>query len=61
MKIDKEYSCNWMVEQLYLRDCGIKYEFVKKSPDGITIYKYKKTKKLFEALAKLYEELGVMK
>lgn len=57
MKLDKEYSCNWIAEQQYLQSCGIRYEFVKRNPDGITIYKYKKTKELFDALSHFYEEL----
>ena len=28
-KFDKEYQTNWVTEQLYLSDCGIRYEFVK--------------------------------
>lgn len=58
MKFDKEYNCMWTVEQMYLQDCGIRYEFVKKDKNGITVFKYKKTKKLFDALSHFYEELG---
>lgn len=58
-KIDKEYSCTWITEQMYLNDCGIRYTFVK-TDDGVTVYKYKKTKKLFDALSELYDKLGIL-
>lgn len=56
MKIDKEYACTSEAEMIYLSDHGIRYTFVKVEK-GITIYKYKKTKKLFETLAKLYTKM----
>lgn len=55
---DKEYSCQWPVEQMYLSDNGIRYSFVK-DVSGITTYKYKKSKKLFSALTKFYDNLGI--
>lgn len=58
-KFDKEYHTNWITEQLYLSDCGIRYEFVKKI-DGVTTFKYKKTAKLFECLSKFYQSLGIL-
>ena len=58
MRIDKEYSCTWSAEQMYLQDHGIRYEFVKKDNNGITVFKYKKTKKLFDTLSRFYENLG---
>lgn len=57
-KFDKEYQTNWVTEQLYLSDCGIRYEFVK-NINGVTTFKYKKTAKLFECLAIFYKELGI--
>lgn len=57
-KFDREYQTNWVTEQLYLSDCGIKYSFVK-TVDGVTIFKYKKTSKLFKCLSKFYSELGI--
>lgn len=59
MKIDKEYSCTWMAEQMYLSDHGIKYTFVK-TENGVTTYKYKKTEKLFEVLRQFYSKLGIL-
>lgn len=52
-KFDKEYSTTYVKEKRYLDSCGIRYTFVK-TVDGITVYKYKKTAALFDALAKFY-------
>ena len=52
-KFDKEYSCQYLVEAVFLKRKGIRYEFVK-TVNGLTTYKYKKTKELFEALAEFY-------
>lgn len=57
-KIDKEYNCLSSSEQIYLSDCGIRYNFVKVA-NGVTTYKYKKSKKLFLALARFYGQLGI--
>lgn len=59
MKVDKEYKCTSNAEQQYLSDCGIRYTFVKVE-NGFTTYKYKKTKKLFDALSHFYERLGIL-
>ena len=58
-KFDKEYQTNWIAEQLYLSNCGIRYEFVK-NINGITTYKYRKTAKLFECLANFYKNHGII-
>ena len=55
----KEYQTNWIAEQLYLSNCGIRYEFVK-NINGITTYKYRKTAKLFECLANFYKKHGII-
>lgn len=53
MKIDNEYSTMFVDEQQYLSKCGVKYTFVK-TENGITIWKYKKTPRLFEKLKNFY-------
>lgn len=58
-KFDKEYSTQWYTEVAYLSDHGVPYEFVKLNEQGITVYKYKKTEKLFRTLCDLYEKLGI--
>lgn len=53
-KFDKEYSTSYIAEKQFLDKCNIKYEFVKEI-NGITTFKYAKTKKLFEALSRFYK------
>lgn len=52
-KIDKEYSTQWVDEMKYLKQRDIPYSFVKEI-NGITTYKYKKTKELFDSLSLFY-------
>lgn len=54
-KFDKEYSTQFVDEMKYLQKNGISYAFVK-NIQGITTYKYTKTKKLFEFLSKFYSD-----
>lgn len=54
IKIDHEYTCNWAEEMNFLANKGIRYEFVKTNNEGITIWKYKKNSRLFNALAEFY-------
>lgn len=53
-KFDKEYSTQFMKEVEFLREQGIRYEFVKET-NGVCTYKYKKTLELFKALVRFYE------
>lgn len=50
---DKEYATQWAYEQLYLKESGIRYTFVK-AENGITTWKYEKNSILFDALFKFY-------
>lgn len=52
-KIDPEYNCVWGDEYKYLTEHGIKYTFVK-TVNGVTVWKYKKSQKLFLHLANFY-------
>ena len=52
-KIDNEYRTESSHEVCYLSEYGIKYTFVKKE-DGVTVWKYKKTKELGLALSKFW-------
>ncbi len=56
---DSEYTTTWIAEQQYLASHGVKYTFVKKV-DGLTTFKYKKCKKLFDTLAKFYTGLNII-
>lgn len=52
-KWDIEYSTQYNPEKEYLLSVGIKPTFVKVI-NGVTTYKYKKTKQLFKALSDFY-------
>ena len=56
MKFDKEYSTQHKEEMLFLRDKGIKYTWVYINEDGISVWKYKKEKKLWDALSEMYSK-----
>lgn len=53
-KFDKEFSTQWNLEFLYLKECGIPYTFVK-TENGITTWKYLKNYRLFDALKNFYK------
>lgn len=52
-KFDKEYNTQYTPEKDFLLQNKIKPSFVKEI-NGVTTYKYTKTSKLFELLAKFY-------
>lgn len=52
-KFDKEYKCTYPLEMCWLTDNGIRYEFVKVE-NGVTVWKYKKTKKLALVLSEFW-------
>ncbi len=53
MKFDNEYATQNVDEMQELKRCGIRYTFVKEE-NGFTVWKYKKTPKLFEVLKNFY-------
>lgn len=53
-KFDKEYSTQWSLEHMFLKESGIPYTFVK-TENGITTWKYKKNYRLFDALKNFYK------
>ena len=55
--IDNEYFCYDHAEMSYLSSKRIRYRFVKEI-DGVTVWKYEKTSRLFAALAEFYRQLG---
>lgn len=55
-KFDKEYSTQYVPEMKFLQEYGINYTFVK-LVNGVTTYKYAKTKELFEALILFYDKM----
>lgn len=54
---DSEYMTEWVREVKFLASKGIRYTFVKRTPDyNIKQYKYKKTPELFAALTEFYSQ-----
>lgn len=55
---DSEYMTEWKREVRYLATKGIRYTFVKTTPEyNIRQYKYRKTPELFIALAEFYSQI----
>lgn len=54
-KYDFEYSTQFRKEYFWLLGHGFKPTYVKRSEDGVNTYKYKRTAKLFKALADFYQ------
>lgn len=54
LKFDKEYATSFVDEMQWLRHYGVRYTYVKVDNTGKTIWKYKKTPELFEALKNFY-------
>lgn len=55
---DSEYMTEWVREVRFLADKGIKYTFIRKTPNyNIKQYKYTKTPELFVALAEFYYQV----
>ena len=54
MKFDKEYSTSYVEEMQFLRDKGIRYTWVYKNEDEISVWKFKKEKRLWDALSEMY-------
>lgn len=53
-KFSNEYQTDLPLEVAYLKECGIRYSFVKVI-DGVTVWKYEKTESLGLALAKFWK------
>lgn len=53
-KIDKEYGTQERQEVFYLIDNGVPFVFVKTDENGVTTWKFKKTKELFDLLTKYH-------
>ena len=61
-EFDREYNTQWRKEMEFLRDKGIEYTFAKRVGEyKIPTYKYKKTPRLFLALAEFYNQQGYEK
>lgn len=56
MRFDKEYSTQFSTEMKFLLGRGIKYTWVYMNEDGVTVWKYKKEKRLWDALSEMYSD-----
>ena len=54
MKFDKEYSTSFIEEMKFLRERGIRYTGVYENEENVSVWKYKKEKKLWDALSEMY-------
>lgn len=52
---DKEYATSFYNEVVELRKRGIRYTWVYKNENGISVWKYKKDRELWLALAEMYK------
>lgn len=53
-KIDREYGTQDRKEMFYLIDNDISFLFAKTDKNGVTTWKFKKSKKLFDLLSNYY-------
>ena len=53
-KWDKEYSTSFIDEVTFLKSKGIRYTWVYKNEDEISVWKFKKEKRLWDALSDMY-------
>ena len=53
-KFDNEYQTDLPLEVAYLKECGIRYSFVK-VVNNVTVWKYEKTEALGLALAQFWK------
>ena len=55
-KIDREYGTQDRKEMFYLIDNGVPFIFAKTDKNGVTTWKFKKTRTLFKLLTDYYLE-----
>ena len=58
-KFDKEYSTQWIKEVKWLSCHNVRFTFVKRDTNGITIYKYKKHINYFLHLQNFIVEMEI--
>ena len=52
-----EYHTSFWDEVAFLKKKGIRYTWVYKNYDGISVWKFKKEKRLWDALSEMYSEM----
>ena len=53
-KWDKEYATSFLDEVVFLKSKGIRYTWVYVNEDNVSVWKYRKEKKLWDALSEMY-------
>ena len=53
---DMEYSTSFYDEVIFLRRNGIRYVWVYRNDEGISVWKYRKNRELWLALAEMYKD-----
>lgn len=56
-KWDKEYQTSFLDEVTFLKAKGIRYTWVYTNTDGISVWKFKKEKRLWDALSEMYSNI----
>ena len=56
MKFDKEFSTSFIDEMQFLREKGIRYTWVYINEEKVSVWIYKKEKRLWDALSDLYSK-----
>lgn len=56
-RYDKEYATNFFDEVAYLKSKGIRYTWVYTNENGVSVWKFKKEKRLWDALSEMYSQL----
>lgn len=57
IKWDKQYNTSFIDEVVFLKSKKIRYEWVYTNENGISVWKYKKTRELWLALAEMYSDV----
>lgn len=55
-KWDKEYQTSFANEVVWLKSHGIRYTWVYTNDDGVSVWKFKKTRALWLSLAEMYKD-----
>ena len=55
-KWDKEYATSFINEVTFLKSKGIRYTWVYTNEEGVSVWKFRKERKLWEALAEMYSD-----
>ena len=59
MEVDKGNSTCFVEEMKYIRDKGIRYTWVYMNEEKVSVWKYKKEKRLWDALSEMYSKYNL--